>query len=216
MDVLRIVDSGVAHGIFDGGRDLLDHRRPADIFRKQHRTHRGAHCQPRFRSWAGLAVAREDCRVWGDDAVAAARPNHRDLVDRLFVPLAMLEQNAAERLVGEDTGEVVDPAISLGLANNSNDFVGRKRSTDNAFFEARRVGNRLQFDFENFDSHLLPDLGLVRGIRSAVRPGPDAAQFFDSGNFAEEAVDIAHRHIVLFVGIERRFRHAQARHSNHG
>ena len=199
VDVLRIVDAGVAHGVFDGGGDLLDHRGPADIFRKQHRTHRGAHRQPRFRSWAGLAVAREDCRVWGDDAVAAAGPHHRDLVDRLFAPLAVLEQHAAERLVGEDAGEVVYPAISLGLANNSNDFVGRKGSAGDTFFKARGVGNRLQFDFKNFDSHLLPDLGLVRSIWSGVPPGPDAAQFFDSRNFAKEAVGIAHCHIVLFV-----------------
>jgi hypothetical protein len=40
---------------------------------------------------------------------------------------------------------------------------------------------------------------LLRGIGSGVPPGPNATQFFDCGDFAEEAVDITHRHIVLFV-----------------
>ena len=83
----------------------------------------------------------------------------------------MLEQYAAESLVGEDAGEVVDPTISLGFANNSNDFVGLEQPAGDAFFKAGGVGNGLQFDFENFNRHCF----LALGWRGASVE--DAAQF---------------------------------------
>ena len=153
VHVLRIADAGIAHRVLHGRGDFLDHRRPADIFGKQHRAHRGAHHQPRFRGRAGLVVAREHRGVRGNDPVAAARPHHRDLVDGFFIALAVLEQHAAESLVGEDAGEVVDPAISLGFSNDSNDFVGLEQPAGDAFFQAGGVGHGLQFDFENFNRH---------------------------------------------------------------
>src|SRR6185312_8941938 len=179
MDVLRIIDSGVPHCVFDSGSNLLDHRQAADIFRKQYRTHRGAHCEPRFRYWSALVVARKDRCMWRDDAVAAAGPHHRNLVDCALIALAMLEQYATERLVGENSGEVVDPAIPLGFANNANDFVRPEYAAGDARFEARRVGDRLQFDFENFYGHLLPGFWLPCVVGSGVPPGPDSAQFVD-------------------------------------
>ena len=78
----------------------------------------------------------------------------------------MLEQYAAESLVGEDAGEVVDPAISLGFANNSNDFVGLEQPAGDAFFKAGGVGHGLQFDFENFNRHrFLPYVGAAHPLR---------------------------------------------------
>ena len=46
------------------------------------------------------------------------------LRDLGFAALAVLDQHAAERLVGEDAGEVVDAAIAFGLADHGDDLVG--------------------------------------------------------------------------------------------
>ena len=83
-----------------------------------------------------LLVACEDRGVRGDDAVAAAGPHHRDLVDGFLVALAVFEQHPPKSLVGEDAGEVVDPTVSLGFPNDSNDFVGLEQPASDAFFKA--------------------------------------------------------------------------------
>ena len=85
---------------------------------------RGADDEPRFARRAGLGVAREHRRVRRDDAVAAARPDHRDLRDLRFGAAAVLVQHRAKRLVGEDAGEIVDAAIAFGLADHRDDLVG--------------------------------------------------------------------------------------------
>src|SRR6185437_100205 len=125
---------------------------------------------PRLRGRTGLVVAREDRSVWSDDAVAAARPHHRDLIDRFLVALAVLEQHAAEGLVGEDAGEVIDPAISLGFTDNSNDVVGFEQAVGDALFKAGGVRHRLQFDFENFNRHSFLALGWRGAPVQALRP----------------------------------------------
>ena len=45
-----------------------------------------------------------------------------------LIALAVPEQYATKSLVGENAGEVVDPAISFGFADDSNDFVGLEQS----------------------------------------------------------------------------------------
>jgi hypothetical protein len=96
MHVLRIIDGGIAHRGFDRLRDLLHHRRPADVLRQELGAHRGSDRQARLRCRAALAVLGEDGRVRGDDAVAAARPHHRDGGNLPFAALAVPLQRAAQ------------------------------------------------------------------------------------------------------------------------
>ena len=142
VHIFGVIDTRVPHCISDGRSDLFDHRRPADIFREQLDAHGGTHDQTRLRSRAGLSIACKDRCVWGYDAVAAARPHHRNLIDCRLFALAVLEQSLAERLVGKDSREVVDPAVSLGLADDADDFVCRKPLIGDRFFKTRGVGDR--------------------------------------------------------------------------
>ena len=153
VHVLRIVDAGVAHRGFDGGRDLLDHGRPADILRQQLRAQRGADRQARFRRWAGLAVAREHRRMRRDDAVAAARPDHRDVRDLGLAALAELLQHAAKRLVGENAREIVDAAIAFGLADDRDHLVGAELALGDARLQAGGVLHGLELDLRDLDRH---------------------------------------------------------------
>ena len=73
-----------------------------------------------------LSLRGEDGGVRRDHAVAAARPHHRDLRDVGLAAPAVLHQDAAERLVGENAGEIVDAAIAFGLADDGDDLIGRE------------------------------------------------------------------------------------------
>ena len=133
--------------------DFLDHRRPADVFGQDFDAHRRADGEPRFRRRAGLGIAREHRRVRGDDAVAAARPDHRDFGDLLLRAAAELAQHRAKRLIGEDAGEIVHPAVAFGLADDGDDLVGAELAFADQGLHAGSVLHILQFDFGDFDGH---------------------------------------------------------------
>src|SRR4029077_10505505 len=67
--------------------------------------------------------------------------------------LAVLHQHAPEREVGEETGEVVDPAVALGLADDRDDLVSGELAREDALLETRRILNALELDLRDFDGH---------------------------------------------------------------
>ena len=153
VHVGRIVDAGVAHrGVHPLG-DLLDHRRPADVFRQNLGAHRGADDETRFPRHSVFGVARENRRMRGYDAVAAARPDHRNLGDLLFRAAAEPSQHCAKRLIGENAGKIVDAAVAFGLADDGDDLIGVELSVADASLHARSILHVLQFDFGDLDSH---------------------------------------------------------------
>ena len=85
-----------------------------------------------------------------------------------FGAAAELLQHRAERLVGEDAGEIVDAAIAFGLADHGDDFVGAELALFDQRLHAGRVLHVLQFDFGDFDGHYVSVL-----IFSLVMRGPD-------------------------------------------
>ena len=143
------------HGGADAFGDFLHHRWPADIFRENLGAERRADDEPRFVGRPGLGVAGEHRRVRRDDAVAAARPHHRNLLDVRFGAAAELLQHRAERLVGENAGKIIDAAIAFGLADHGDDLVGTELALLDQRLHAGCVLNVLQFDFGDFDGHFV-------------------------------------------------------------
>ena len=143
VHVAGIVDASVAHRGLNRLRDLLDHRRPADILGQELRAQCSSDRQARFRGGAGPHVAGEHRRVRGDDAVAAARPHHGDRGDLRVAALAVPLQRPAKGLVGQNSREVVHAAIAFGLADDGDDLVRGELAAGDAGLETRRVLNRL-------------------------------------------------------------------------
>ena len=168
VHVLGVTDPGILHRQLDGVGDLLDHRRTADILGLQLDAERGADREARLRGRAGLVVAGKHGGMRGKDAVAAAGPHHRDVVDLGLGALAMLRQHAAERLVGEDAGEIVDAAIALGLADHGDDLVGGELAGLDQILDAAGVLHCLEFDLRHFDRHGSPvrcRVAVSQGVR---------------------------------------------------
>jgi hypothetical protein len=80
--------------------------------------------------------------VGADDAVGAAGPHDRHLLD-LLGRGALLDEDLAERPVGDDAGVVVDAAVALGLADDGDDAAG-------------------------FHDAVVDELGELGGVRDAV------------------------------------------------
>src|SRR5215813_12155513 len=170
MHVLRIIDGGIAHRGFDRLRDLLHHRRPTDVLRQEFGAHGGPDRQAGLRCRAGLAVLGEHGRVWRDDAVAAARPDHRDGGDLRFAALAVALQRAAKGLIGQDAREVVHAAIAFGFADDGDHFVRTELSADDAGIESGGVLHRFEFDLCNLDRHPASAPYVLAYIRGAHSP----------------------------------------------
>jgi hypothetical protein len=153
MHVLRIIDGGIAHRGFNRLRDLLHHRRPADILGQEFGAHGGSDRQARLRCRAGFAVPGEHGRVRGDDAVAAARPDHRDGGDLRFAALAVPLQRAPKGLIGQDAREIVHAAIAFSLADDGDHFIRRELPAGDAGIEPGGVLHGLEFDLCNLDRH---------------------------------------------------------------
>ena len=81
----------------------------------------------------------------------------------------MLHQHVAKCLVGENAGEVIDAAIAFGFSNNADDLIGLEFSIDDRLLEARCIRDRLQLNFENFDSHLISRNGLCAAASQLFR-----------------------------------------------
>src|SRR6267154_4969102 len=113
-----------------------------------------------------------------DDAVAAAGPNHRHVVNLGFGALAMLEQDAAECLVGQNAGEIVDAAIAFGLADDCDDLVGAEFPRRYQALKAARILNGFQFDLRNFNRHSLQTPLSVLTYSSHPRPVLAAQHLF--------------------------------------
>jgi hypothetical protein len=170
MHVLGIGDAGVLHGKPDAFGDLLDHGGTTDVLRQDFRTERGAHDETGLAAGSLLAVAREYGCVRGNHAVAAAGPDHRDLLDRFGRSRAVLQQDGAECLIGQDAGEIIDAAIAFGLADNGDDFVGSEIAPAYMFGEARGVHHALDLDLGDFNGHersILPAIPIGYSVSKA-------------------------------------------------
>src|SRR5262249_24890625 len=66
---------------------------------------------------------------------------------------AVLQEHAAEGVIGEQPGEVVDAAVALGLAHNRDDLIGGELPGPDALLQARGVLHALELDLRDFDSH---------------------------------------------------------------
>jgi hypothetical protein len=107
-----------------------------------------------------------------DDAVAAARPHHRDVSDFRFPAAAALEQHAAERLVGENAGEVVHPAIAFGLADHGDDLVGSELALADTGLKPGGVLHALQFDFRDLNGHSASSSIVLFAVRPNASTAP--------------------------------------------
>src|SRR6202011_162250 len=81
--------------------------------------------------------------------------------DLRLAAAALAREDAAERLVGEDAGEVVDAAVALGLADDGDDFVGHELSGADAVAQAGRILHVLELDLCDFDRHSRVLLGFA-------------------------------------------------------
>ena len=124
MHVGRIVDARRLHRRAHGGGDLLHHRGPADVLGQELFAERSADGEPGTDRTDRSAHLREHRGVRSDHAVAAAGPDHRHLRHLARWSASVLFQHAPERLVGEDAGEVIHAAVTLGLADHRHDLVG--------------------------------------------------------------------------------------------
>ena len=110
-----------------------------------------------------------------DHAIAAARPHHRDLRDIGFAALALLQEHAAECLVGEDAGEVVDTAIAFRLADDGYDLIRPELAVGDAGLETGCVFDGLELDLRNFNPHSYTPAfmrGLAWPLSITSYPGP--------------------------------------------
>ena len=90
---------------------------------------------------------------------------------------AELEQHAAERLVGENAGEVVDPAIAFGLADHGDHLVGVELARRDPVLEPARVLHASSVRFSRLRSPF--SLSSLLGLPQAhARPRKLAAQHF--------------------------------------
>jgi hypothetical protein len=156
VDVRRVVDAGIGHRRLDRIGHLLDHGRPADVLGQQLDAHGRPHHQARLVFRAGRVVPREHRGVRRHDAVAAARPHHGDLGDGVGRSRSALTQHSAECLIGQDAGEVVDPAVALGLADGGDHLVGLELPRIEARLQAGCVLHVLELEFRDFDGHCRP------------------------------------------------------------
>ena len=153
MHVRRVLDAGVAHRGLHALRDLLHHGGAADIFGQQLGAHGGADGDAGLSGRPGLGVAGEYGRVRRNHAVAAAGPHHGNVRDVGFAAVAALLEHGAERLIGQNAGEIVDAAIAFGLADHRNHLVGAERAGLDACFHAGSVHHGLQLHLGNHNSH---------------------------------------------------------------
>ena len=136
VHVGSIVDTGIRHGGPHTCRHLLDHRRTSDILGQDLRAHRNADRKPGLCRRTGCLITGKDGGVRRDHPVATTRPHHRHLADPLRPAMAFIEQHAAESLIGENTREIIHPAVTLRLADHGNDVIGSQLLCVDAIGEA--------------------------------------------------------------------------------
>ncbi len=170
VHVLRVLDAGVLHRRLHALGDDLDHARAADVLGLKLRAHGRADHQARLVRRSFPVIPREHGRVGRDDAVAAPGPHHRDRRDLGFAALAVLHQHAPESVIGQQAGEVVDPAVALGLSDDRHDLIGGELSRQDALLEARAILDALELDLRDFDGHRLRLLFQSSGRGSTLIP----------------------------------------------
>src|ERR1700730_6135247 len=91
-----------------------------------------------------------------DDAVTAAGPDHRYLGDFRLTPLSPVPEHFTESLIRQNAGEVVDPAVTLGLPDDRDHLVRGELAGRNACLQPGRILHVLELDLRNFDRHRCP------------------------------------------------------------
>ena len=141
----------------------------ADVLGQDGRAHGGAHGEAERVLRPGLVVAGEDGGMRREHAVAAARPDHGDLADLRLAPRAVREEDAAEGVVRQNPGKVVDPAVALRLADHGDDGVRRHAARRDELLQARGVRDRLDLDLRDVDGHVsLPCRSQAQAVRRCV------------------------------------------------
>ena len=153
MHIAGVLDTRIAHGRFDCRGNLLDHGRTADVLRQELCAHAGPNGKPRIGARARLCVPRKYCCVRRNHAITAAGPHHGDPRNLGLGSPAMLCQHTPKGLIRENAGEVVDPAIPFGLADDGDDLVGRKLPRPQACLQPGRVLHVLELDLGHFNRH---------------------------------------------------------------
>jgi hypothetical protein len=80
----------------------------------------------------------------------------------------MPHEHPAERLVGEDGGEIVDAAVAFSLADHRDHLVCREPAGADALLQSRGVLHGLQLDLRDFNRH--PSFSLRNDFRRSVQP----------------------------------------------
>src|SRR5262249_34076566 len=99
-----------------------------------------------LRRRTALGVTGKDGRVRGDDAVATARPDHRNGGDLHLAALAVFLQRPAKGLVGQDAREVVHAAVALGLPDDGDHLVRAELPASDACLEPGSILHGLELD----------------------------------------------------------------------
>ena len=123
MYVGRIFDAGIAHRRLHAVGDFLHHRRPADVL-----GHNPALIAVPIASRdfvAGPVFSLRANTVACGVMTPSQPPDHTiGICATSLRCAAVLHQDATERLIGEDAGEVVDAAIAFGLADDRDHLIG--------------------------------------------------------------------------------------------
>ena len=125
------------------GRDRLGHGDPDD--------------QP-LGIGVGIEIvdAREHVDMRGDDAGAPAGQRDRHLHRRTPPPAALANQEIAQHAVDQDTAEIVDPAIALGLGDQRDDVVGAESFLGHCRLDAGGVLDVLHRNLLDDNGHGFP------------------------------------------------------------
>ena len=114
----------------------------------------------------GIVDAREHVDMRGDDAGAPAGQRDRHLHRRTPPPAALANQEIAQHAVDQDTAEIVDPAIALGLGDQRDDVVGAEPFLGHCRLDAGGVLDVLHRDLADDYRHGFP---LSRSYETSLR-----------------------------------------------
>ncbi len=154
VNVGRIVDPCCLHRTENALGDLCHHGGPADVLGEDDIAHRVADGETRLIGDRTVVLdVGEDGGMGAQDAIGATGPHHRNLVDLFNGPRALLHQNLAEGLIGDDPGEVVDTTVSLGLADDGDDAIRGEDAFINKSCQTRCVPDALEHNLAYLNGH---------------------------------------------------------------
>ena len=125
MDIRHVFDTSIRDGFANSRGHFFDAGKPAHVLGKNRLRYRGADGQTIFvhtRSFATIDLGK-DVQVRRDHPVTAAGQRDRNLQRGFAVARALLDEEISQNPIGQDSPEIVDAAVPLGLSNDRDDFV---------------------------------------------------------------------------------------------